>query len=91
MGVGERLERSLNIHFFMKISWKSRILFVFCLKFNNLGLALRMALKFYTSVTKELKIKTKKVLVVISLTVEVAGENKENGGPFVPLSLRSSS
>ena len=61
------------------------------MKFNNLGLALSMALKFCTSVTKELKIKTKKVLVVISLIVEVAGENKEKGGPFVPLSLPPSS
>ena len=49
------------------------------MKFNNLGLALRMSLKFYTSVAKELKIKTKEVLVVISLIVEVAGENKEKG------------
>ena len=61
------------------------------MKFNNLGLALSVALKFYTSVTKELKIKTKKVLVVISLIVEVSGENKEKGGPFVPLSLPPSS
>ena len=31
------------------------------LKFNNLGLTLAMALKFYTSVAEELKLKFKKV------------------------------
>ena len=28
-GIGERLERKLNLHFFMKITWKSRILKIF--------------------------------------------------------------
>ena len=43
-------------------------------KFNNLQLALGMALKFYTSVVKGLKLKVRKFLGLISMSVEVAGE-----------------
>ena len=42
----------LKKHFFEGRSW---------FKLNILGLALSMALKFYTSVTKELKLKVRKV------------------------------
>ena len=43
-------------------------------KLNNLGLALRMALKSYTSVVKVLKLKVRKFLRLIFMFVEVAGE-----------------
>ena len=42
--------------------------------FNNLGLAPGMALKFYTSVAKGLKLKVRKFLGVIPKFVEVTGE-----------------
>ena len=41
---------------------------------HNLGLALGMALKFYTSVAKWLKLKVKKFLGLIPTFVEVTGE-----------------
>ena len=41
---------------------------------NNLGLALGIALKFYTGVTKKLQLKIKKFLGLILTFVEVAGE-----------------
>ena len=44
------------------------------LKFNNLGVALGMALKFYTSVTKELKLKVRKFCELVPKFVEVTGE-----------------
>ena len=43
-------------------------------KFNNLGLALGMVLKFYTSVTKRLKLKIRKFWRLISTFVEVTGK-----------------
>ena len=44
-------------------------------KFNNLGLALGMTLKFYTSVTKGLKLKVRKFWGLIFTFVEVTGKN----------------
>ena len=52
-------------------------------KFNNLGLALCMNLKFYTSLSKGLKLKVKKFLGLILTFVEVTGENLV-GGAFLP-------
>ena len=43
-------------------------------KFSNLELALDMALKVYTSVTKELKLKVRKIWELIPMFVEVTGE-----------------
>ena len=51
------------------------------MKFNNLGLALGMALKFYTSVTKSLKLKVRKFQGPVLTFVEVTGE-KLVGGIF---------
>ena len=50
--------------------------------FNNLGVALDTNLKFYTSVTKGLKLKVKKFWGPITTFVDVIGENlvKEHGG-----------
>ena len=56
---------------------------------NYLGLALGMALKFYASVAKRLKLKVKKFLRLIFMFVEVTGEKlvgEERGGFFAPLS-----
>ena len=53
------------------------------LKFNNLGLGLSMALKFYTSVAKVLKVKVKKLLRLIPMLVEFTRE-KLIGGFFAP-------
>ena len=47
---------------------------------NNLGLALVIALKLYTSVAKGLKLKVRKFCVLIPMFVEVTGE-KLVGGP----------
>ena len=44
------------------------------LKFNHSGLALAMALKFYTSVAKGLKPKVTKIWDLISTFVEVTDE-----------------
>ena len=54
-------------------------------KFNNLRLALRTNLKFYTNVAKGLKLKVKKFRRLIPTFVEVAGE-KLVGGLFDPQS-----
>ena len=43
-------------------------------KFNYFGLALGIALKFYTSVEKELKLKFRKFLQLTPTFVEVTGE-----------------
>ena len=51
-------------------------------KFNKLRLALDMALKFYTSVAKGLKLKVRKICRKIPTFVEVKGE-KLVGGFFV--------
>ena len=52
-----------------------------CLKFNNLELALGTNLKFYTSLSKGLKLKVKKFWRLIPTFVEVNGE-KLIGGFF---------
>ena len=52
-------------------------------KFNNLGLPLGMALKFYASVTKVLKLKVRKFWGLILTFVEVTGE-KLVGMLFAP-------
>ena len=52
-------------------------------KFNNLGLALGLNLKFYTSVAKGLKLKVRKFLGLIPTFVEVTGE-KLVGWEFLP-------
>ena len=59
-------------YFFEGCSW---------FKFNNLGLALGMALKFYTSVAKGLKLKVRKFWGLIPTFVEVTRE-KLVGGSF---------
>ena len=64
-------------HFFESWPW---------FKFNNLGLALGMTLKFYTNVTKGLKLKVKKFWGLISSFVEIAGE-KLIGGSFCTPSI----
>ena len=51
--------------FFEKCSW---------FKFHNFELALGMAFKFYTSVTKRLKLKVRKFLGLILTFVKVSGE-----------------
>ena len=43
-------------------------------KFNKLGLALAMTLKFYTSVEKGLKLKVRKFWGLIRMLVEVTGK-----------------
>ena len=52
-------------------------------KFNNLGLELGMALKFYTRVAKWLKLKVKNFLGLIPSFIEVR-EEKLVGGLFCP-------
>ena len=49
-------------------------------KFNNLRQNLGMALKFYTSVAKGLKLKVK----MFFMFVEVTGEKLVGGGAFWP-------
>ena len=53
------------------------------LNFNNLGLVQGMALQFYASVKKGLKIKVKMFWELIPILVEVTGE-KLVGGLFAP-------
>ena len=52
-------------------------------KFNNLGLALGMALKFYTSVTKGLKLKVRRKFLGLIPTVCNRGKTGR-GGPSCP-------
>ena len=52
-------------HFFERWYW---------FKLNNLGLGLGMALKFYSSVAKSLKLKVRKFWGVIFPFVEVTGD-----------------
>ena len=61
-------------HFFEEWSW---------FKFNNLGLALGTNVKFYTSVTKGLKLKVRMFCGLILTFIEVTGE-KLVGGTFPP-------
>ena len=56
------------------------------LNFIGEGLALDMALKFYTRVAKGLKLKVRKLWGLISTFVEVIGE-KSADGTFCPLFL----
>ena len=56
----------------------------FWLKFNNLGLALGMNLKFYTSVEKELELKVRKFYGLVPTFVEVTWEKMVRGGLFGP-------
>ena len=53
------------------------------MKFNNLGLALEVALKFYTSVAKEFRLKVREFCGKIPTFVEVTGE-KLVGEAFLP-------
>ena len=61
-----------NITFFEGCPW---------FKFKNLRLAIGVTLKFYTSVAKELKLKSRKFWRISPTFVEVTGE-KVVGGPF---------
>ena len=53
-------------------------------KFNNLGLALSISLKFYSSVAKELKLKVRKFWELIPTFIEVTGEKLVGGEAFCP-------
>ena len=53
-------------------------------KFNNLGLALGMILKFYTSVAKGLKLEVRKFWGLIPAFVVVTGK-KTDRGAFLPV------
>ena len=53
-------------------------------KLNNLGLALGMTLKLYTSVAKELKLKVRKFWEISSTFVEVTGEKLVGGAFLLP-------
>ena len=69
------------------LSWKNTFFAEWSwFNFNNFGLALSTALKFYTSVAKGLQLKVRKFLGLIPTFVEVTGE-KLVGGPFYPLIL----
>ena len=65
-----------EIAFFKGWSW---------FKFNNLGLVLGTNLKFYTSLSKWLKLEVRKVLELISMFVEDTGEKLvgEGGEAFL--------
>ena len=51
----------------------------FWFKFNNLGLALAMALKFNTNVVERLKLKVRDFWELIPIVVEVIGEKLVRG------------
>ena len=51
-------------------------------KFNNLGLALGIALKFYTSVAKGLKLKVRKFWGLVPTFAKVSEEKLVVVGPF---------
>ena len=53
-------------------------------KFDNLGLALGMALKLYSGVIKELKLKVRKLRRLIFTFVEVTRGKLVGGGAFCP-------
>ena len=65
----------LKKHFFEVWSW---------FKFDNLGLALGMALKLYSGVIKELKLKVRKLRRLIFTFVEVTRGKLVGGGAFCP-------
>ena len=52
-------------------------------RFNHFGLALRIALKFYTSVAKRLNLKIRKFWGLIAMFLKDTGEKLE-GRPFCP-------
>ena len=54
------------------------------LKLNNLGLALGMALEFYTSIAKRLKLKVRMFLRLILMFVEVTEEKLVDEELFAP-------
>ena len=56
-------------------------------KFKNLGLALDMALKFYGSVKKRLKLKVQRFWRQIPTFIEVTGKNWQRRSFCAPLSL----
>ena len=60
-------------------------------KFNNLGLALSMTIKFYTNVAKRLKLKLRMFWELIRTFVEVTGKKLVRGtflsSPHPPLSI----
>ena len=75
--------RSYRIQFYKDLTRKTNFFEGCCwLKFSNLGLALGMASKFYTSVTKGLKLKIGTIERPISTFVEATGEKLVGGGPF---------
>ena len=51
---------------------------------NNLGVALVMNLKFYTSVAKRLKLKVGKFWGLVPTFLEVTGEKLVGGKAFLP-------
>ena len=67
--------------------WPKKQLFEWCswFKFNNLGLVLGIASKFYTSLAKGLKLKSESFWGLILTFVEVT-EEKLVGGAFLPTS-----
>ena len=69
------MAKSQKNHFFGEWSW---------LKFNYLGLALGMALKFYTSVARGLELKVRKLWGLIPTFVEVTGEKLVAGAFCLP-------
>ena len=68
---------TIKTTFFEEWSW---------FKFNNLGLALGMALKSYTNVAKGLKLKVRKFLGLLPTFVEVTGEKLVGVGFCLPQS-----
>ena len=62
--------------FFERWSW---------FKFNNVGLALGTSLKFYTSLSKGLKLKVRKFWGLILTFAEVTGEKLVGGGGLFAL------
>ena len=69
-------ERSYHSLSFIRI-WPEEILFLrsgLDSKFNNSGLVLGMALKFYASVVKKLKLKVRKFLELVPTFVEITEE-----------------
>ena len=55
-------------------------------KINNLGLALGMALEFYTSLAKGLKLKVRKFCGLIPTFIKITGEELVEEGSNPPLS-----
>ena len=77
-------DQSLVIQFYKDLSRKTTFFAGWSwFRFNNLGLALGIALKFYTSVAKGLKLKVRKFWGLIPMIVGVIGE-KLVGSLFGP-------